>query len=74
MALVDRAFICETSVSSATSSSWRVYYPRQEDYVAKFLGHIDWDELSQRSAPPGRPNNESAVLRCRPIAVRLRRT
>jgi len=35
-------------VSDVAEHAFSIDYRRREDYVAKFLDHIDWDEVARR--------------------------
>ena len=35
-------------VCDVAEHAWAKDYPRREEYVARFLDHIDWDEVARR--------------------------
>ena len=35
-------------VCDVAEHAWSKDYPRREEYVARFLDHVDWDEVARR--------------------------
>ena len=35
-------------VCDVAEHAWATDYPRREDYVARFIDHLDWEEVARR--------------------------